>query len=357
MKSSILLLFCLLLFVVCVSAQETKTVTTRSSTNQPAKSVKYPEIREELLKRLKAAQEIRAELVKKYNGAIPSTEVVAISKIDNENRVWIKSTIEKYGWLDNSLVGEDGENAAFKLVSLAVQDEDFQKKCLELLQKAVKDGEAPAEQPGLLADRIRDAGGQLSTVPKTNNVFPNQINQTVKNPELRDEILQRLKSDQAIRMEVVKNYPPGKPLPDEVIERFKAIDKENTARMKEIVKQYGYPGYSLVGENAAQAAFIMIQHADQDLEFQKQCLELLRKAVEQKDIFPASVAYLTDRIRVAEKKPQLYGTQVNITPDGKVEAPVIEDEANVDKRRAEVGLEPLAGYIERMQQRYKKPGN
>lgn len=86
----------------------------------------------------------------------------------------------------------------------------------------------------------------------------NQPAKSVKNPELRDEILQRLKSDQAIRIEVVKNYPPGKPLPGEVIERFKAIDKENTARMKEIVKQYGYPGYSLVGENAAQAAFIMI---------------------------------------------------------------------------------------------------
>lgn len=102
----------------------------------------------------------------------------------------------------------------------------------------------------------------------------------------------------------------------------------------------------------------MIQHAD-DLELQKQCLELLRQAVEQKEIFHLSAAHLIDRIRVAEKKPQLHSTQIDRTPDGNFTIPAIEDEANVDKRRAAIGLPPLADYIEEMKKRRakQKPNN
>lgn len=366
------LLFCLLLSVRDVSAQNT-TPAAQSSGNQASQPVKYPEVRAELLKRLKAARDVRSELVKKYNGMIPSAEMGAITKIDQENAVWIKTAVKEYGWPGKSLVGEDGEEAAFKLTMLAVQDQEFQKQCLELLQKAVKEGEAPADQPTLLADRMRQAGGggnlsanqnslqaqKTNPVPvqSANNQTGSQTMQAVKNPELRDEILQRFKSDQAVRIEAVKNYPAGQKLPQELTDRFKAIDKENTARMKEIIRQYGFPGYALVGPEAANAAFIIVQHADQDLAFQKQCLELLRKAVELKDIFPASVAYLTDRINVAEGKPQLYGTQTSVSPEGKFGVPPIEDEANVDKRRAAVGLEPLANYLERMRQKYSKPSN
>jgi hypothetical protein len=44
----------------------------------------------------------------------------------------------------------------------------------------------------------------------------------------------------------------------------------------------------------------------------------------------------------------VYGTQAKAPPNWKGHEPVlepIEDEANVDKRRAEVGLPPLAEYL------------
>jgi hypothetical protein len=56
----------------------------------------------------------------------------------------------------------------------------------------------------------------------------------------------------------------------------------------------------------------------------------------------------TDRILVAEGKPQRYGTQFH-TVDGKLVPRPIEDEANVDARRAAVGLGTMAEYNEQMQ--------
>jgi hypothetical protein len=49
------------------------------------------------------------------------------------------------------------------------------------------------------------------------------------------------------------------------------------------------------------------------------------------------LAYLTDRLLVADKRKQLYGTQLVVVAR-KFEPAPIDDEANVDRRRKEVGL-------------------
>jgi hypothetical protein len=56
---------------------------------------------------------------------------------------------------------------------------------------------------------------------------------------------------------------------------------------------------------------------------------------------------------VAEKKKQRYGTQFRMT-DGKLEPSPIEDEANVDRRRKEVGLPSLAEYRKTIEEIYGK---
>ena len=58
-----------------------------------------------------------------------------------------------------------------------------------------------------------------------------------------------------------------------------------------------------------------------------------------------------------EGKPQVYGTQFKIKGQELIPAP-IEDEQNVDRRRAEVGLPSLAEYLEFAKRMYfleKKP--
>lgn len=88
---------------------------------------------------------------------------------------------------------------------------------------------------------------------------------------------------------------------------MKQLDETHIARMKEIIGQYGWPGYDLVGQDGSQAAWVLVQHSG-DLEFQKRCLELLTEAASGDDASWSHVAYLIDRILVTEGKPQVYGT-------------------------------------------------
>lgn len=173
----------------------------------------------------------------------------------------------------------------------------------------------------------------------------------VASPALRKELLERVERDQAIRNEMIRS---GVTHPDAKIEaRMMEIDSANTARMKEIVKQYGWPGPELVGVDGTEAAFLLVQHAEH--EFQKQMLPLVEKAYREKKLQGQDYALLLDRVLVAEGKPQIYGTQAKRFDQWKDKEPVfdpIEDEANVDKRRAEVGLFSMAEYRRLLKQIY-----
>ena len=352
--SFLLLKFSLLLMLAAGSI----TAYAQSDVTQNAKPVKLSDVREEALKRAKAARDLRAELAKSGN-SISGIATEQLVNMDRENNSWLKSVVEKYGWLGTSLVGEDGEAAAFLLARLAMQDRSLQKKCLELLQEAVKNGEAPAAQPDSLAKQMSMIVGGTAALPPGASVKygdgvqmkTTQTSLSVKYPELREQLLKRMVDDQRVRTDLQKKY--NGTFTPAAFEEMKKIDEENTAWIKPLIKQYGWLGKSSVGADGATAAFLIIQHAPDD-EFQKNSLELLRKAYRDGEASGDQYALMTDRARMKEGKPQIYGTQTRITKDGKFEMLPIEDEANVDQRRAAVGLGPLAEYVERMRQMYQK---
>jgi hypothetical protein len=176
----------------------------------------------------------------------------------------------------------------------------------------------------------------------------------VKEPKLRAELVGRMKADQDVRRELQKVAPPNQPLTVEsrarpevkdVLDRMVQIDRDNLAWFKKVVEEHGWPGYALVGQDGAQAAFLIAQHATSDLEFMRKCLGLLTKAHEAGDAKGEWVALMTDRQRtLREKKKQLYGTQLT-TKGGKLVPLPIEDEAKVDERRKALGMPPLAEYL------------
>ena len=124
------------------------------------------------------------------------------------------------------------------------------------------------------------------------------------------------------------------------------VDSKHTARMKEIVAEYGWPTKSMVGEQGATAAWLLVQHADADPKFQRHCLALMKKAAPH-EVSRKNLAYLTDRVLVNEGKNQLYGTQFFLE-DGKMVPQPIDDEANLDERRKEAGLMPMSEYTKHM---------
>lgn len=156
-------------------------------------------------------------------------------------------------------------------------------------------------------------------------------------PRLRAELLEMLRQDQEIRTL------------DASQEDWDRVEMSNTERMREILDSHGWPGYALVGEDGARAAWALVQHADRDLDLQRRGLAMMTAAVEKGDADPSELAYLVDRVRVAERRPQVYGTQWETDPQGnwKPRTP-IEDEARVDERRAEAGMKPLREYLEEL---------
>jgi len=167
------------------------------------------------------------------------------------------------------------------------------------------------------------------------------------NPALRDELVAMGRDDQRLRAEgqkLMEAKGPGSPEARAVWERQAVLDTKNQARLAAIVAEHGWPGAKLVGLAAADAAFLIVQHAE--LAYQKKYLPLLEAAVARRDALPPWAAMLKDRVLVGDGKPQIYGTQVHMPPGAtKWQLRPIADEARVDERRASVGLEPLVEYL------------
>jgi len=131
-----------------------------------------------------------------------------------------------------------------------------------------------------------------------------------------------------------------------VVPLFAKVDRSNTARMKELLKdEGGWLTISKYGREIDDIAWTLVQHADLDRLFQKEVLGMLAPHAMTKETNPAHYAYLHDRVAVADHIPQVYGTQGRCTGPGTWEPDtVLGTFVDVDKRRSEVGLKPLAEY-------------
>jgi hypothetical protein len=115
-------------------------------------------------------------------------------------------------------------------------------------------------------------------------------------------------------------------------------DLAHNARIRRLVAKHGHPTAETVGAEALKQFWLLVQHQDSDPDLQEECLEKC-------GFEPQQNAYLTDRVRVNAGQPQLYGTQLRRTAEGKLAPRPIEDEGRVDERRNGVGLGPLEEYV------------
>lgn len=162
----------------------------------------------------------------------------------------------------------------------------------------------------------------------------------MKNKKLEKEILQMAQIDQKIRKAYIKNPSFSKEL--------EKIDASNLKKMKKIVKKFGWPTISLVGNKAYRLAWLLIQHADKDVDFQEYCLEFMIKAGGNNNVSKANIAFLTDRVLVNRGKPQIYGTQFYEDKTGKLLPQTIRNIETLDKRRKEIGLERFKVYQKKL---------
>ena len=166
--------------------------------------------------------------------------------------------------------------------------------------------------------------------------------QSVQLPEIAKEIKKMRDADQKNRIKWAEMVRKGKNDSEKFREFTREIiadDRKNTARMREIISEYGWPSYDLVGEGPSNNAWLIVQHSDRNPLFQAKCLPLLKAAVDEDQANPSNYAYLYDRVQVATGEKQLYATQSS-TNNGlsKGQFYAIEDESNVQNRREEMGI-------------------
>lgn len=171
----------------------------------------------------------------------------------------------------------------------------------------------------------------------------------VTNPELQLELIKMFINDQVSRKgnmdDVIYKYKLKK---EEVVKAADAvdIDEENRNKLKGIFAKYGFPTKKMVGSDAMNGVFLMIQHSDGDKVWQKSQLPNIKLAVKRGDMDGQSYAYLYDRIKINSGDKQLYGTQfAKVDLVNKIaELAATEDLENLDGRRMEIGMMPIETY-------------
>ena len=140
-----------------------------------------------------------------------------------------------------------------------------------------------------------------------------------------------------------------------LMHKLASTDSSNIQRIGEIIKDYGYPGKSLVGEPTNEAAFFVIQHSQSIDKY----LQLIKQAADKKELKFSLYAMMLDRSLMYSGKEQIFGTQgkgleVLNTSTGQKEFKMIiwpiKNSKGVNKRRKK------AGFKDTVEQNAKRMG-
>jgi VWFA-related protein len=169
------------------------------------------------------------------------------------------------------------------------------------------------------------------------------------NKQLRDELLKVTgKTEKMIYSGI------GESLSDEALrKRIDGTRGENNLRLCQILKEFGWPSSALVGKDGVVATLYLVRNS-READLQVDLLPVIVAAVKNGEVAKPELADLVDRMRVDARVKQLFGTQVTLTNGFLVLAP-IEAEAQVDDRRRQFGLPPLAEHLRELERNYQTP--
>jgi hypothetical protein len=189
---------------------------------------------------------------------------------------------------------------------------------------------ANAELPWMTVTLVRAQPSDDLTVPSP---WP-QAHYAPEIVELQKQIARMVELDQAVR------------LADQVSHgALEEADRNHRVAVERIFTRYGWPKRSIVGREAAHRFWLLVQH--QPPELQRRMLPELEVAARQGEASRSDYAYLHDRVRLGEGKPQRWGTQAKCVNGLPVLSPV-EDRAGLEERRRELRMPPIREYLKGM---------
>jgi hypothetical protein len=125
---------------------------------------------------------------------------------------------------------------------------------------------------------------------------------------------------------------------------YKKNHNDNIIKIKNILSTYSWPDSTLIGERGNLTICNVLQHAD--LETREHYIPLMKQAVLDKKLEPRFLVRAEDRIATDKGELQIYGGQMKYYPETKsMNVWPVFDPKNIDKRRAEIGLIPIAEHL------------
>jgi len=166
--------------------------------------------------------------------------------------------------------------------------------------------------------------------------------------KLKEELVKMATKQRELLQQVV-NKDQTKPADQEKL--HKAYD-EHMARLCEIIKANGWPTTALVDEDGVSATYHILKNAG-TYDLQRDLLPVIVAVIKKDPIQKKDFAGVYDRLRVTAGMKQLFGTQA-VSMGGFLVLYPIEDEEDVDSRRAEYGLPPMDQYTKVLEGSYRK---
>lgn len=129
---------------------------------------------------------------------------------------------------------------------------------------------------------------------------------------------------------------------------YQKIYRENHAlniqKVRSILDTYGWPDTTLIDEQDNHTICNVLQHSDQ--ETREHYIPMMKQAVLDKKLEARFLVRAQDRLATDKGELQIYGGQMKYYPETKsFNVWPVYDPVNIDKRRAEIGLGPIAEHL------------
>jgi len=162
---------------------------------------------------------------------------------------------------------------------------------------------------------------------KSGPIPPEKVQQII------EELDKRIVEDQAVRKDAGRKGDMGQ------------VDSDNTAYLKDLIGSIGWIDVKRFGVRTATNAFLIVQHSG-DLPLMMAALPEIEKDLKAKIGDPQDYALLFDRLQLRLGEKQRYGSQIGNGKNGQPSVFPLEDKSKVEQFRKEIGLFPLAQYLD-----------
>ncbi len=189
----------------------------------------------------------------------------------------------------------------------------------------------------------------LITISCTNKNKSKKSATSIQNTEnliaVLDTIWQKEQAPIRLRDSLINIYGAESKEADVYQKQYRKNHTHNIKKVKKILDNNDWPEQTVIGDQGNRTICNVLQHADQ--ETREYYIPMMRQAVLDKKLEPRYLVRAEDRIATDNGELQIYGGQMKYYPKTKsFNLWPVYDPENIDERRAKIGLEPIAEFLE-----------